>query len=319
MKLFGPIAPVGSGGARSGSFCPFQLTPIVGPPADAVTARFAVAECVVDVPVPVTVSEYVATGVVPAVVTVRTALAPDVIDAGAKVPVAPTGSPLTARLTDCAAPDVTCVMTDKVVVAPCTTLRVAGVTAIEKSSMTGALTVRLTDTVCVVGGEAYAPWIVSVYVPAATPVVVTVSVELAPAVTDAGLNAPVAPKGSPLTENEIVCGVPVTTCVVTEYEALAPCTTLALEGDAPTLKSSACGAEMVTVTDVERVVDEPVPVIVSVNVPVGVAAPAVTVSVELPPVDTEAGVNVPLASGGRPASDSAIVCALPDVSCVLTV
>src|SRR5439155_512304 len=60
------------------------------------------------------------------------------------------------------------------------------------------------------------------------------------------------------------------------------------------------------------------PLIVSVNVPVGVDVDVVTVSVEPPPARTAAGEKVPLAPAGRPASENVTVCALPDVTSVLT-
>jgi len=74
----------------------------------------------------------------------------------------------------------------------------------------------------------------------------------------------------------------------------------------------------VSVTLVECVFVADVPVIVSVNVPAGVAVAVVTVSVELAPALTEDGLNVPLAPAGKPASESATVCAFPEVTCVAT-
>jgi hypothetical protein len=46
------------------------------------------------------------------------------------------------------------------------------------------------------------------------------------------------------------------------------------------------------------------------------AAPALTVSVELPPAVTEDGLNEALAPAGRPLIDSATVCAEPAVTAV---
>ena len=57
---------------------------------------------------------------------------------------------------------------------------------------------------------------VSVYVPAAAVPAPTESVELPPAVTEAGLKLAVAPAGTPLTENETVSAVPLVTAVATE-------------------------------------------------------------------------------------------------------
>ena len=61
------------------------------------------------------------------------------------------------------------------------------------------------------------------------------------------------------------------------------------------------------------------PLIVSVNVPVGVETDVVTVSVELPPATTADGENVPVAPAGRPLTESVTVCAFPEVTCVVTV
>jgi len=81
-------------------------------------------------------------------------------------------------------------------------------------------------------------------------------------------------------------------------------------------KSSGTGALTVSVTDVECVLGglAYAPVIVSVNVPAGVDAEVVTVSVELPPATTDVGENVPLAPAGKPASENVTVCALPVVT-----
>jgi hypothetical protein len=88
------------------------------------------------------------------------------------------GSPLADKLTVCAIPDATCVLTANVVLEPTTTVRLAGLALMEKSSVAGA-TVRLTAVECVVGGELYWPVIVKPNVPvAAVAVVATVSVEL---------------------------------------------------------------------------------------------------------------------------------------------
>src|SRR5206468_2187131 len=128
----------------------------------------------------------------------------------------------------------------------------------------------------------------------------------------------VAPAGRPLTETVTVCALPEVTCVVTVYDVLWPCTTLWLRGDALMPKSS--GALTVSVTVAEREFGgfAYAPLIVSVNVPAGVDADVVTVSVEPPPARTAAGEKVPLAPAGRPASENVTVCALPDVTSVLT-
>ena len=86
------------------------------------------------------------------------------------------------------------------------------------------------------------------------------------------------------------------------------------------LKSSTTGALTVSVTVAEWDFGgfAYAPLIVSVNVPAGVDVDVVTVSVEPPPARTAAGEKVPLAPAGRPASENVTVCALPDVTSVLT-
>ena len=80
---------------------------------------------------------------------------------------------------------------------PAVTVCEAGEAAIEKSPTTGALTTRVTEAVCVV--EPLVPVIVNGKLPVGVVLlVVTESVEL-PEVSDAGLNVPLAPAGSPLT------------------------------------------------------------------------------------------------------------------------
>src|SRR5438552_46708 len=129
------MAPVGSGGARSASDCPFQLTPTVGPGVDPVTtASETPAVCVAAVETPVIVSANVPVAVVVAVVTVRIELPPAVTDAGANPPLAPAGNPATDRLTLWADPEVTWVLTVYVVLEPRTTAWLDGAALIEKSS-----------------------------------------------------------------------------------------------------------------------------------------------------------------------------------------
>jgi hypothetical protein len=65
---------------------------------------------------------------------------------GLKLIVTPDGCPLALSVTDCAAPEVTAVLTVDVPLLPCCTLRSVGFAAIEKSD---AVTVRETEVVCV--------------------------------------------------------------------------------------------------------------------------------------------------------------------------
>jgi len=69
-------------------------------------------------------------------------------------------------------------------------------------------------------------------------------------------------------------------------------------------KSSTGGVAVTTrPTVVLWVAVVPVPVIVRVKLPDGVDAPAVTLSVELPPAVTDTGLNVPVAPVGRPVTE----------------
>src|SRR5436190_45563 len=138
-----------------------------------------------DPPSPLIVSVKLPTAAVAVVATVSTDDPPDVTDAGSNVPAAPAGRPLTDRLTVCADPDTTCVVTEKVVVPPCTRVRLAGVAPTLKSSGCGVLTVSVTWVECVIARPV--PLIVSVNVPAGVDAAVdTVSVAPPPAVTADG-------------------------------------------------------------------------------------------------------------------------------------
>jgi hypothetical protein len=256
---------------------------MVGPGADAVvTTSETPAVCVAVDEVPVTVSAKVPAGVPLAVATVNVDVPPAVTEAGANVPVAPAGNPVIERFTVWAFPDVTWVITVNVVLAPWTTVWLEGLAPMEKSSAGVAVTVRLTVVEWVVGGDAYWPVIVSVDVPTAAEVVVAiVSVELWPAVTDAGLNVALAPEGSPLAERVTVRAVPDTTRVLTANVVLEPATTVRLDGLALIEKSSAA-AVTVRLTEVECVDGGELywPVIVTPNVPVAAVVVVDTVSVE---------------------------------------
>src|SRR5215471_8297714 len=91
----------------------------------------------------------------------------------------------------------------------------------------------------------------------------TVSVELPPAVTDAGLREAVAPLGTPETARLNVPALPETTAVEMLLVPLVPCTRLRLLGLAEIEKSAAAGAVTVSVTEVEWIVAPSVPVTVS--------------------------------------------------------
>src|SRR5438093_7110806 len=176
-----------------------------------------------------------------------------------------------------------------------------------------------TPVVCVAADEE--PLIVSAKVPVtAASVVATVRVDVPPAMTDGGANAPVAPEGNPVTVRFTVSAAPEVTCVVTVYVVLDPWATVWFDGLALMEKSSGGTAVRVRLTVVEWVIggDAYWPVTVSVNVPVAAAAVVAMVSVEPSPAVTDAGSNVALAPEGRPLADRLTVRAVPDATCVQT-
>jgi hypothetical protein len=156
--------------------------------------------------------------------------------------------------------------------------------------------VRFTVAVCVTAP--LVPVIVNVVLPAATPTVVTVSVELPVPVTDPALNVPFAPVGSPLTLRFTAPPNPFTAPTFTVYVALLPGLTVCVPGVAPTVKS---GCPVTVIVTVAVCVTPPlaVPVIVSVELPAATPT-VVTVSVELPVPVTDPGLNVPFAPAGSP-------------------
>ena len=86
-----------------------------------------------------------------------------------------------------------------------------------------------------------------------------------PAVTDDGLIDPVTPAGSPVTDNDTVCALPLTIAVVTVYDVDDPAATVAFAGLTDTEKSSGGGgAVIVNVMAVEWVADGAVPLTVTV-------------------------------------------------------
>src|SRR5260221_7765192 len=105
-----------------------------------VAARLNVEGWEVEAPVPVIVSQYMASAAVPAAAVpaliVSVELAPAVTDVGLNEAEAPLGKPETVRLTVCALPDVTAVEIVLVSEAPCAMLKLAGLAEIEKSSVT---------------------------------------------------------------------------------------------------------------------------------------------------------------------------------------
>jgi hypothetical protein len=132
--------------------------------------------------------------------------------------------------------------------------------------------------------------------------VVTVIVELVPGVMDAGLKLADAPVGAPLADRATWSENPKRAFKLTVYVALPPGLAEELLGEAVTVKS---GPATFRVTLVECVSEPLVPVIVRVDVPIGVPAPVVIVRTELPDVLIEVGLKDGVAPDGRPVAVSA--------------
>jgi hypothetical protein len=110
----------------------------------------------------------------------------------------------------------------------------------------GAVTVRVTDVLCVALGAV--PVTASVYVPGVAVPAPMDSVELPPAVTEAGLSVAVAPVGEPLTVRFTVSAVPLVRAVEMVDVPLAPWTRDRLVGLA-LIEKSFGGGGAVTVSD----------------------------------------------------------------------
>lgn len=100
--------------------------------------------------------------------------------------------------------------------------------------------------------------------PAAADPVLRVRIDEEPAVTDVGVNDPLAPLGSPLTDSATVWGEPEVTAVEMVLVTELPWTALTLAGLADIEKSLAGGVVIVSPTVVECVVLAPVAVMVRV-------------------------------------------------------
>jgi hypothetical protein len=127
--------------------------------------------------------------------------------------------------------------------------------------------------------------------------VVTVMVELPDPGIAAGENEAEAPEGRPAAESVTGSVKPYSGETLTVYVAVAPGSTENELGEADKVKS---GPETFKVTDAEFVIEPAVPVIVTVELPVGVPDAVVTVIVELPDVVIEAGEKEAVAPDGKP-------------------
>jgi hypothetical protein len=129
-----------------------------------------------------------------AVEMVSTDVPEPVMDEGLKAAVARDGRPLTVRLTGLQNPGPDVIVTVYVVAWPREIVRLVGVTESVKSPFTMSVTFTLR-----VNGP-LVPRIVNVYVPDAVAVLVVTLSDVEPdPVRDAGVNAAVAPDGSPVT------------------------------------------------------------------------------------------------------------------------
>jgi hypothetical protein len=199
---------------------------------------------------------YAPGGVLAPAVRVKTAVPPALTDAGANEALAPAGTPVADRVTLSALPDVTAVEIVLVTVPPCATETLVGLAAIEKSLRT----VTLMLVVCV--AEAPAPVMVRLKVPPGVLAPgVSVSVELAPAVTLVGLNVAVAPAGSPVTDSATLCAAPAVIAVEIVLVALPPAEAETAAGLA-LIEKSLPTAPTVKLTAVVCVAAVPVPVTV---------------------------------------------------------
>jgi hypothetical protein len=196
-----------------------------------------------------------------ATLTVRVVLPPALIEAGVRVADTP-GADEEADKAIVPGPPITLVLIELVAVEPWTMLRALGLAEIEKS-LGPAVTVTVTDVLCV-APEASVPVTVTTYTPGAVAKSgETVSVDAAPALTTVGLREAVRPLGDEVALRLIASAVPVTSAVLIVLVPELPCTTVRLLGLAAIEKSDVA-AVTVTVTDVLCVAEPSVPVTVTV-------------------------------------------------------
>jgi hypothetical protein len=246
-----------------------------------------VADNVPEVPVTVTV-------VVPAVavgfaLSVRVTAAAFAV--GLKEAVTPVGNPLTATPTVPVKPFSGVTVMVLAADAPCTTLRVAGAAANVKP--VAPFTVRLSVTVA--DNVPEVPVTVTVVVPAAAEGVALNVTVLAAAVV-AGLNDAVTPLGRPEAVSATLLLKPFFGVTVTVSVALAPCTTLTLEGEAANEKPVVA----VTVKEMETVALRVPELPVTVTVAAPTAALALATKLNVLAVAVAAGLNDAVTPLGNP-------------------
>jgi len=145
----------------------------------------------------------------------------------------------------------------------------------------------------------------------------TVSVDVPEPAMDVGLKVAVVLRGTPVTFRFTVPVKPLSAPTVTVYVPFALRATVRVEGEALIVKSAAAVTTSVTV--VECVSVDPVPVIVTTYVPAAVAAVVVTVMVELPLPATDPGEKLADAPAGSPLALKATVSVKPPLGVIVAV
>ncbi len=208
-----------------------------GPADGAFTVRTTVFVRVALGPVAVTTMFEVPLGVPAPVAMVIVEVCPAVIVAGLKLTVVAAGWPLAVSAALCALPLVTAVLIVLVVDWPAVTLTGLGAAVIEKSSDTGALTVRTTGFVRVALGPVAVTTMFEVPLGVPAPVAMVI-VEVCPAVIVAGLKLTVVAAGWPLAVSATLCALPLVTAVLIVLVVDWPAVTLTGLGAAVIEKSS---------------------------------------------------------------------------------
>jgi len=278
-----------------------------------VTVSVTVVVCVALGAVPVTVTEYVPGVVAGSTVNVRVELEPAVIGFGLNEAVVPVGTPVAESVRLSGEPlRIEVAMVDAAL-PPCAADTLLGLAPIVKS-LGAAVTVSVTVVLWVALGAV--PVTVTEYGPGVVAgSTVNVSVELPPAVTTLGLKDAVVPEGSPPAESVTLSAEPLVRAVEIVDVALPPCTADTLLGFAP-IEKSLGAAVTVSVTVVLWIALGAVPVTVTEYGPGVVAAPTLSVSVELPPAATDPGLKDADAPEGSPLAESVTVSADPLITAV---
>jgi hypothetical protein len=149
----------------------------------------------------------------------------------------------------------------------------------DKLKFGAAVTVRLTDVVCVRLPDV--PVTVTLNVPVLA-VLPAVNVNVLVPVAGSGLNDAVTPPGKPEADKVTLLLNPFDGVIVIVVAAWLPCPTVTLPGDADKLKFGAAEVLTVRLTEVVCIRLPDVPVTVTLNVPVLAVLPAVNVNVLVP-------------------------------------